>query len=371
MGSNGSHANQAPPSTPVERPRTNGPTPTRRKIPSVDSKGQAVVVTMAQTMLEPEVIRDAVALACRAPSLHNSQPWHWVAESGQLHLFADCEASVQTVDRAGREMLLSCGAVLDHLRIAIAAAGWDTTVDRFPDSDAADHLATLEFNPLASVSDAQRQRAEAILRRRTDRLPFAAPPRWNSLEQQLRSRTGHDVALAVIPEDARQQLAEASRLTEAIRHNDPSYQSELRWWTSPFDPDHGVPPSSRVSASEASRVDVGRAFPTTGYSERRPTIAVDHSKILVLSTCDDTRSHVLRCGEALSAVLLDCTIAGFATCTLTHMTEVTPARKLIQELSGQTGIPQLLVRVGKIPAVEQHVPATPRRPLSEVLEFRS
>lgn len=125
-----------------------------------------------------------------------------------------------------------------------------------------------------------------------------------------------------------------------------------------------------MSASEASRVDVARAFPTTGYAERRPTIGVDHSKILVLSTRDDTRSQVLRCGEALSAVLLDCALAGMATCTLTHMTEVTPARELIQRLCGQTGMPQLLIRVGKIPAVEQHPPATPRRPLSDVLQFR-
>jgi len=321
-------------------------------------------------VLEPEVIRDTVMLACHAPSLHNSQPWHWVAESGRLHLFLEREWLVQATDRSGREMILSCGAVLDHLRVAMAAAGWDAAVDRFPDPNEADYLAVLDFSPLASVSDAHRQRAGAILRRRTDRLPFAAPTRWESFERQLRSRADNAVMLGVVPEDAREQLAEASRLTEAIRHNDPSYQSELRWWTSPFDLDHGVPPSSRLSASEASRVDVARAFPTTGYGERRPTIGVDHSKILVLSTRDDTRSEVLRCGEMLSAVLLDCTIAGMATCTLTHMTEVTPARELIQRLSGQPGLPQLLIRVGKIPAVEQHVPATPRRPLTDVLEFR-
>ena len=89
---------------------------------------------MTQTMLEPQAIRDAVMLACRAPSLHNSQPWHWVAERGQLHLFADPKALVQTIDRSGREMILSCGAMLDHLRVAMAVAGWDTAVNRFPDS---------------------------------------------------------------------------------------------------------------------------------------------------------------------------------------------------------------------------------------------
>ena len=322
-------------------------------------------------MPEPELIRDAVMLACHAPSLHNSQPWHWVAESGRLHLFLDPEPLVQATDRSGREMILSCGAVLDHLRVAMAATGWDAAIHRLPNPNEPKHLAMLDFSPLASISDAERMRAEAILRRRTDRLPFAAPTRWEALERQVRSQVDHHaVMLGVIPDDAREQLAEASRLTEAIRHEDLSYQSELRWWTSPFELDHGVPPSSRVSASEASRVDVARAFPTTGYGGRRPKIDVDRSKILVLSTRDDTRSQVLRCGEALSAVLLDCTLAGMATCTLTHMIEVPMARELIQRVSGQTGMPQLLIRVGGIPAVEQRPPATARRQLSDVLEFR-
>ncbi|WP_039891097.1 Acg family FMN-binding oxidoreductase [Mycobacterium xenopi] len=320
--------------------------------------------------ITPESIRDAVMLACRAPSLHNSQPWHWIADSGRLHLFLERRLMVQVTDRSGRELIISCGAVLDHLRVAMAAAGWDTKVSRFPDSDRPDHLATLDFSPLASISDADRKRAGAILRRRTDRLPFDAPRQFEAIEQQLHKAVDDAVILAVIPEDARDQLAEASRLTEAIRRNDPSYQSELNWWTTPFDLDHGVPPSARVSASEAGRVDVARAFPATGYEDRRPEIDVDHSKILVLSTHDDTPSEFLRCGEALSAVLLDCTIAGLATCTLTHMTEVTPARELIQRLSGQPGLPQLLIRVGSVPAAERQVPATPRRPLSDVLEFR-
>ena len=98
---------------------------------------------MAQTMLEPQAIRDAVMLACRAPSLHNSQPWHWVAERGQLHLFADRKALVQNIDRSGREMILSCGAMLDHLRVAMAVAGWDTAVDRFPDSHDAERSGSI------------------------------------------------------------------------------------------------------------------------------------------------------------------------------------------------------------------------------------
>lgn len=93
----------------------------------------------------------------------------------------------------------------------------------------------------------------------------------------------------------------------------------------------------------------------------------DRSKVVVLSTRGDTSDEVLRCGEALSAVLLECTLAGLATCTLTHMIEVAPARELIRGLIRRDGQPQLLIRVGT--PVGQQPPATPRRPLGEVLEF--
>lgn len=316
------------------------------------------------------MILDAVTLACRAPSLHNSQPWKWVTEASTLHLFADRARLVQATDISGREMILSCGAVLDHLRVAIAATGWDTAVARFPDPAESDHVAAVEFGPLPIVGEGTRRRADAIQRRRTDRLPFAAPRAWATLIATLRDLVDGDVViLDEVPDDARPQLADASRLTESLRRQDPTYQSELRWWTSPFELDQGVPPSSRVSASDAGRVDVARAFPTTGYGERRTQIAADHSKIIVLSTRADTGHEVLRCGEALSTVLLECTVAGLATCTLTHLTEITPSRNIIRELTGQRGLPQLLIRVGRTPAAGKHFPATPRRPMTEVLQF--
>lgn len=194
---------------------------------------------------ERQVVHNAVMVACRAPSLHNSQPWRWVAEGPALHLFADRKRLVQVADPSGREMLLSCGAVLDHLRVTMPAMGWDARTRRFPNAANLDHLATLDFARIPKPTDEQHQRAGAILRRRTDRLPFAAPRNWPALESTLRGEINtHGVMLDVVPDDARRQLAEASRLTEALRRQDPTYQSELRWWTSPFELDQGVPPSS-------------------------------------------------------------------------------------------------------------------------------
>jgi hypothetical protein len=95
---------------------------------------------------------------------------------------------------------------------------------------------------------------------------------------------------------------------------------------------------------------------------------------LVLSTYNDTPHSVLRCGESLSAVLLHATMVGLATCTLTHITEIPASREIVAGLIGQRIediTPQVLIRVGLAPSIEDVPPATPRRPLDDVLEVRT
>ena len=120
--------------------------------------------------------------------------------------------------------------------------------------------------------------------------------------------------LDIIPDDLRPQLADASQLAESLRLYDSSYHAELDWWTAAFEVSEGIPHSSLVSAAESDRVDVGRAFPVIRHRERRPEVDEDRSKVLVLSTYDETGDSVLRCGELLSAVLLDATMVGLVTC---------------------------------------------------------
>ena len=318
-----------------------------------------------------EVLRRAVLLACRAPSVHNSQPWRWLAEDGILHLFVDRHRALPATDSSGREVILSCGAVLDHLCVAMTAAGWDPQVERYPDPGDPENLASVRFSPLDRVTDAQHRRAEAILQRRTDRLPLGQPTYWTMFEPALLSRCSSDrVQLHVLDDDVRPLLAEASQLTETLRRDDFSYHAELDWWTSSFVLAEGVPPSALASDREIWRVDVARSFPIRSHADRRGEVKADWSKILVLSTPEDTRADVLRCGEMLSKVLLECTIAGMATCTLTHLVELEEGRDVVRGLIGQSGQPQVLVRAGIAPPMEHLPAATPRRPLDDVLRIR-
>lgn len=319
--------------------------------------------------VDPEVISDAVWLACRAPSLYNSQPWRWVVDAAGVELFADPGRAPARTDTSGREVLIACGAVLDHFRVAMAVAGWMTYVETFPNPNNLDHVATIGCASMDFVTDGHRQRADAILRRRTDRLPFAAPPRWDAVLAQFAEDEGRDVRIDALPRAVHDRLADASALTVSARLYDSSYHAELLGWTADVAVAEGIPASSLLTAGESERVDIGRRFPTVRHDDRRTEIAEDRAEVVVLSTYDDTGHSVLRCGEVLSAVLLDATMAGLATCPLTHITEVPASREILADLIGNRGRPQVVVRVGVASGGDEPEPPTPRRPLADVLEF--
>lgn len=322
----------------------------------------------AHDTISAQQLSAILELACRAPSLHNSQPWRWIFENGILRLFADHARVGPHTDSTGREVILSCGAVLDHLVVAAAAGGWRVTVDRYPDPHDHDHLASVSFHPTQSVGEHERLLGEAISRRRTDRLAFAAPEPWHEVEPRLRATLQGTVAyLDVINDNGRPALADASRRSEENRLRDASYRYELLWWTGHSSAEDGLPASALPSRAEASHVDVARDFPTYGSGDRRPQVERDHSNILVLSTYDDSRENTLRCGEALSRVLLECTAMGLATCALSHMIELHASREIVRRLTGRRAEPQVLVRVGGIPESGEQFDRTNRRPLADVL----
>lgn len=325
---------------------------------------------MPDTMLDSATITNAVRLASRAPSLHNTQPWRLVADGPGVQVHLDPNRVVTATDRSSREAVISCGVLLDHLRVAMAASGWDTRVERFPNPNDLDHLATLEFVPMEFVTEAHRRRADAILARRTDRLPMARYADWDRLEPVLRARLASGpVHLDVLAEEMRAEVAEAAALTESLRIYDSAYHAELAWWTTPFATEDGIPQSALVSAAESERVAVSRSFPVTAHSDRRPAAGDDAATLVVLSTDGYSRADALDAGEALSRVLLECTMAGLSTCPVSHVTELHASRDIIGALIGRDACPQLLVRIGTAPTLAGTPPPTPRRPVDTILTF--
>lgn len=90
-----------------------------------------------------ETLRSALSLANRAPSVHNSQPWQWRLGDSSVHLYANPDLQLSHTDPDARDLMLSCGAVLNHCVVALAALGWQSKVHRFPNPAEPDHLAAV------------------------------------------------------------------------------------------------------------------------------------------------------------------------------------------------------------------------------------
>ena len=131
-----------------------------------------------------------------------------------------------------------------------------------------------------------------------------------------------------------------------------------------------MPSNALLSDHESGRVDVAREFPVRSHQDRRPEVAVGLVENPGAVYPEDTRADVLRCGEVLSTVLLECTLAFLATCTLTHLIELDESREIVRNLLNNGGQPQVLIRAGTAPPMEAVPPPTPRRPPDEVLQIR-
>lgn len=323
----------------------------------------SVAIPDRRTMLE------AMRRASRAPSVHNTQPWRWVLDGDTLQLYADPDRLLTSADPNGRQQVISCGAMLHHVRTAFGARGWHTDTVRLPDPLDPGHLAEIRFRHWDSPPQGLITRASAMDDRYTDRLPMNPPEGWEALVPRLRMLASpHYVELDALEESVRPRLTAATEHATALRRHDMMYQAEIGWWAGHSGMVEGVPSDALPSDAEFAHVAVGRAFPPSPHPMRRPDIE-DHARLTVLSTESDTRTDWLHTGEALSAVLLECTAAGLSTCALTHITELPTGRTLLTSLTHQTYKPQLMIRIGTAPADEQ-LRITPRRPLADYFTTR-
>ncbi|MDT7613701.1 MAG: hypothetical protein QOF00_1148, partial [Pseudonocardiales bacterium] len=69
----------------------------------------------------------AVTRALCAPSVHNTQPWRWRIRTAAAELHADPRRQLDATGPDRRDLVISCGAALHHLQVALAAR--DLAVD--------------------------------------------------------------------------------------------------------------------------------------------------------------------------------------------------------------------------------------------------
>lgn len=325
---------------------------------------------MSEIRPDRQTLRSAVALAVRAPSVHNTQPWRWEIGEHSVHLYADWTRQVPATDPDGRDLVISCGAALHHLRVALGAEGWASRVHRVPNPARRDHLAAVEPYARAATDD-DIALAAAIPHRRTDRRQMSSwPVPQRYLELMIEQAGGAGALLVPVTERAaRHRLERAMAEAAARQESRLDYALELAEWSGrgPFSEDGVLAASSPASRGP---YDLNlREFPGgTLASDEEDSWADQGAVLLVLATTTDDLVARLRAGEAASAALLTATELGLAGTPLSQALEVTDTRMAIaDEVLDGAATPQLLLRVGWAPTSAAQLPSTPRRALSEVL----
>src|ERR1700733_10373094 len=123
-------------------------------------------------VLQPAEIEWIVAQAGRAPSIHNTQPWRFGWDGTTFMLVADTRRGLIVVDPDSRELVLSCGAGIFNLRLALRKLGRDTSLQLLPDAADARVLANIEVIDGMPPTSTERRLVAAIPRRHSHRGDF-------------------------------------------------------------------------------------------------------------------------------------------------------------------------------------------------------
>jgi hypothetical protein len=319
-----------------------------------------------------EQLRAVVKYAVRAPSSHNTQPWLFRVAANEIALYADRSRGLPVVDPDDRELVISCGAALFHLRLALRHFGCAETVAVLPDPTDPDLLARLHLTGSHEPTDEEHALFAAIPRRRTMRLPF--PPR------PIAADVVAALAAAAAPEGAWLHLIDAARTRDSVadlvaqadrvQMADPHFRRELAAWLRPnwSDRGDGMPGGAfgfgDIMAALGPLVvrtfDVGE-----GRAARNRELALGSPALAVLGTASDTPRDWLAAGQALARVLLRADVADVAASFLNQPVEVPELRLMLRRLVGGDGYPQLVLRFGYKSA--KVLLPTPRRPAEQVL----
>jgi len=322
------------------------------------------------TPLLPGVpLRDLVELATRAPSVHNTQPWHWCVSGERVSLFADGSRQLEHADPDARDLVISCGAALHHLNVAAAARGWRARIRRMPNPYNDAQLANVSFRPDPATPDALAA-LDILTRRRTDRRrPSSWPVPRERLDELLALGPATGVTIvAVVSRQARAELLQILAEAEAAQRLNRRYVDEIVSWTGRED-DAGIPASSLLRRGSATDAPMPPSrFPSGSLTDHHADLQPVEPALLAICTSSDDTASRLRAGEALSAMLLKGSADGLAMVPLSQAIEVARTRHLLQhELLGDVACPQIIVQVGWALDAGEQVPLTPRRPVDDVL----
>ena len=308
-----------------------------------------------------------IGAAKAAPSVLNTQPWLFqIVANDRINLRAERERWLQYIDPKERELVISCGAALFNLRLALRVAGHDLVVWLTPDEeDEPDLLASVEIvtTRVHPPTVSEQRLYEAIPSRHTNRQPFEKELVGFNIVAELEQAAWRERTYLWLLHRRQTHLLladikAANREINEDQNWQGKYRSELRKYTNePMLSRHiGIPPEvfGPLPANDhAPYRDLGLEWRGHGERERKPF--EKRRRLLALSTAANTRIDWLRAGQGLQRVLLTAARRNVVASFYTQ-----PLEPSNEKCTGQNPrwpwpkFPQMIMRVGhcQTPAAE-------------------
>lgn len=310
----------------------------------------------------PEEAATIARAVNRAPSVHNTQPWSLSMRDRVVELNEQHDAEPSRHDPQGRDRVISCGAALTNLVLAVRKLGWRAEL-AFGDVRA---LVSVTGSSRLPPTDGELGRYEAIAHRTSHRRPFDPSPISEADERALlNAAESVPLVRAQWVSGSEEALHVARLLTYAARvqHADASYQRELASWIVQHTESErrGVPSQALGTQGLGA---VGLVSGATHVPDETWLAArVEAESVLVLSTPDDGVRAQLDAGAGLESAWLEATHRALGASVMTQCLQLNEIREGLGQRRHGADAVQALMRFGHPVA---NVPRSARRPLEEL-----
>ena len=302
-----------------------------------------------------EIARFAIGTAVWAPSVHNTQPWRFGAQPGEISLYADPDQRLAAADPDGREMLISCGAALFTARLALRFRGYVPEAEILPDPDRPMLVARIGWGRRVPPADYECALYRQVPCRRTHRGGFEDTELPGRLLAALSQDAARHSTVLRIMDDGGQRAAVSAVVDAAenlLRLDVPRAQELARWASAPGSSRaDGVPASAYPAQPEGT----SPSFPGRDYAQGRgwgtgpagPAAMPRHAGAVgLLTTARDEPADWINAGQALQRLLLDAASCGVAAAIHTQPLELPQLRELIRTHLAGGSYPQMIMRLG-------------------------